>query len=125
MLVASGTVVRIRANGFSGTVRMLGIGGTSPDDGLTAQAAFGGNLDEVAIYNYELPAAALAHYLLGAFGTVKVPAFFTQQPQSTAIYVGGNVSFSVGVDGTEPFTYQWLHGTTPISGATSSRPEPD
>ena len=121
VLVASGTVVQYGANGLSGKARMLGIGGNSPDDGLTVQAVFGGNLDEVAIYNYELPPARIqAHYLLGAFGTTNVPVFFTQQPESVTNYPGGNAVFSVQVDGTTPYTYQWIHGTVPLPGATNS-----
>jgi sugar lactone lactonase YvrE len=35
----------------------------------------------------------------------------TNQPASQAIWAGGNVTFTVGVSGTGPFTYQWLFNT--------------
>lgn len=44
----------------------------------------------------------------------------TQQPTNLAVLVGMTVSFSVGVSGGEPFTYQWLKDGTPISGATTN-----
>lgn len=36
----------------------------------------------------------------------------TNQPVSRAVWGGGNVTFTVGVDGTGPFTYQWQHNNT-------------
>jgi hypothetical protein len=41
----------------------------------------------------------------------------TNQPTSRALWAGGNVTFSVGVSGTGPFTYQWqLNGTSLSNG---------
>ncbi|HZZ59311.1 MAG TPA: immunoglobulin domain-containing protein, partial [Opitutaceae bacterium] len=39
------------------------------------------------------------------------------QPTSTAVTAGGTASFSVGVVGSSPISYQWYKGTTPIPGA--------
>ena len=43
----------------------------------------------------------------------------TTQPQSQSVTAGGNVTFSVSVSGSAPFTYQWRKGGTNIGGATS------
>ncbi len=44
----------------------------------------------------------------------------TKQPEDQTVYAGGNVTFSVGVTGTEPITYQWYLGSSPVYGATNS-----
>jgi uncharacterized protein (TIGR02145 family) len=44
----------------------------------------------------------------------------TTQPQSQTLTAGQNVTFSVAVSGTAPFTYQWKKDTVSISGATSN-----
>lgn len=41
-------------------------------------------------------------------------------PASISLYPSNTVSFSVGVVGAAPFTYQWYNGSSPISGATAS-----
>lgn len=43
----------------------------------------------------------------------------TTQPQSQTVVAGGNVTFSVSVTGSAPFTYQWRKNGTNIAGATS------
>lgn len=43
----------------------------------------------------------------------------TTQPQSQSVVAGGNVTFSVSVSGSAPFTYQWRKNGTNIAGATS------
>lgn len=48
------------------------------------------------------------------------PATITTQPASQTIYLGDPVTFTVGVDGTEPFTYQWYRNGQLIGGATAS-----
>ena len=48
------------------------------------------------------------------------PVTITSQPASQTIFVGDPVTFTVSVDGTAPFTYQWLRGGAPISLATAS-----
>ncbi len=44
----------------------------------------------------------------------------TTQPQSQSIAAGGNVTFSVGVSGSAPFTYRWRLNGTNLAGAVSS-----
>jgi hypothetical protein len=41
-------------------------------------------------------------------------------PSSVTRYAGNQVSFSVGVVGASPFSFQWYKGSTPIGGATTS-----
>lgn len=44
----------------------------------------------------------------------------TTQPQSQSIAAGGNVTFSVAVSGSAPFTYRWRLNGTNLAGAVSS-----
>ena len=44
----------------------------------------------------------------------------TAKPQSQLVVLGQNVTLSVAVSGTPPFSYQWLRNGTPIPGATAS-----
>jgi len=43
----------------------------------------------------------------------------TQQPADTTAREGEGATFTVGVDGTRPYTFQWYKNGSPISGATS------
>ena len=55
--------------------------------------------------------------------TVKpaVPVFITAQPVSATRYLGSPAAtFTVAVDGTPPFTYQWQHAGTNIQSATTT-----
>lgn len=50
--------------------------------------------------------------------SVQSPLTITTQPEDQVATPGSTVTFSVGVSGTGPFTYQWrLNGSTPIAGA--------
>jgi alpha-tubulin suppressor-like RCC1 family protein len=42
------------------------------------------------------------------------------QPVPVLVNAGNTATFAVGVSGTSPFTYQWLKGGQPISGATAA-----
>lgn len=44
----------------------------------------------------------------------------TTQPASQSVVVGGSVSFTVQVNGTSPFEFQWRFAGTNIAGATTS-----
>ncbi|MBI5383510.1 MAG: lamin tail domain-containing protein [Verrucomicrobia bacterium] len=48
------------------------------------------------------------------------PPVITNQPANLVVLQGLPAAFSVGVDGTPPFTYQWLRGGLEISGATTN-----
>jgi DNA-binding beta-propeller fold protein YncE len=49
-----------------------------------------------------------------------VPPIFTSQPVSQTVPAGINVTFSVGVVGTAPFSYQWSSNNVAVSGATNA-----
>ena len=49
-----------------------------------------------------------------------VPPVITPQPASQSIPLGGNVTFSAGVFGTETFVYQWTSNSVTLPGATNS-----
>jgi hypothetical protein len=49
-----------------------------------------------------------------------IAPIFQYQPSTTSVTVGGTASFSVGVVGSPPITYQWSKNGTAIPGATSS-----
>lgn len=84
---------------------------------------FAGYIAEVALYNRSLSSNELAgieNSLLSKYFLQGGPPQITKQPQSQSVFVGGSASFSVLADGTPPFTYQWLHNGSPISGANAS-----
>jgi hypothetical protein len=58
---------------------------------------------------------------LGAHGAANcVAVIVTNQPQSQSVLENCPVTFTVGVMGTSPFSYQWFHDGTRILGATNS-----
>jgi len=50
--------------------------------------------------------------------TVLVPPSITLSPQSQAVFAGTNVTFTVGINGTAPLSYQWSLNGVNMSGAT-------
>ena len=60
--------------------------------------------------------------IFGGTGIINVlgPPLIIQQPQSIARYPGASGTFSVGVAGASPFTYQWKFNSANIAGATDS-----
>jgi alpha-tubulin suppressor-like RCC1 family protein len=48
------------------------------------------------------------------------PPVIITQPAGLAVQQGSNATFSVAIDGTPPFRYQWQFNGTNISGATTS-----
>lgn len=51
---------------------------------------------------------------------VAKPPTITLSPANKQVVYGGSVSFSCGVSGTSPFTYQWYKNGSPIAGATNA-----
>lgn len=49
-----------------------------------------------------------------------VPPTVVTQPVSRSVYIGANVTFSAGVNGTSPLNYQWTKEGVAIPGATLS-----
>jgi hypothetical protein len=78
---------------------------------------FNGVMDDVRIYARALTPADVAELYQVAS---PLPPAIVRQPQPVFSEVGGSVSLSFDVDGTVPFSYQWLKAGAPISGATNA-----
>ncbi|MBW7895666.1 MAG: immunoglobulin domain-containing protein [Opitutaceae bacterium] len=52
--------------------------------------------------------------------TIGTPPTPTTRPATQIATEGGNVTFSITLSGSGPFTYQWRHFRKPIAGATGS-----
>jgi sugar lactone lactonase YvrE len=52
-------------------------------------------------------------------GVISPPSIATQPPSRT-VNLGSTTTFTVGVSGTAPFTYQWYYNGTAIAGATGA-----
>jgi fibronectin-binding autotransporter adhesin len=100
-------------------------------DGTTGSAGgnsgdlrfFSGNLTEVALYTNALtPAQVLNHFCVGELGTSSsssVPIIITQ-PQPQTAFVGGTVTFSVGVASALSTTNQWFKNNVALAGKTNA-----
>ena len=89
----------------------------------TGPWTFNGRVDEATLYNRALSQAEVQSvYNAGGGGKYlpPLPPQITSQPQSQVVAAGSNVTFSVGVLGASPLTYQWLFNGAAISGATSN-----
>ena len=52
--------------------------------------------------------------------SIIVPPGIGVPPQNQSVGIGGTATFTVGVNGTGPFNYQWLCGGSALPGATNS-----
>jgi len=95
--------------------------GSGTADG--ASRKFNGNISQVAIYNSGLSSnQVLNHYFRGKFNldpNTSRPVI-TAQPQNQSTYIGGSVTFNVGVLSGSPTTNQWFKNGSPLSGKTNS-----
>ncbi|HXJ73873.1 MAG TPA: LamG-like jellyroll fold domain-containing protein, partial [Candidatus Dormibacteraeota bacterium] len=55
-----------------------------------------------------------------AFAPTAAPLAITSQPPDHNVYAGGAATFSIGVSGDAPFSYQWKFFGTNLPGATQS-----
>ena len=81
------------------------------------------SLADAGTYTVSISNAAGSALSNGAFLTVNSAASapgITSQPASVTVNEGGSASFSVSVEGTAPFSYQWRKSGVAIAGATSS-----
>lgn len=85
---------------------------------------YAGLLDEFSIYNRALsPSEILAIFNAGAAGKCRpppTPPSIFSQPTNQIAARGGSASFTVGVSGSRPFSYQWMFGGLPVVGGTNS-----
>lgn len=58
--------------------------------------------------------------VLGTFPASLLAQLITNQPATQFVWAGGNATFSVGVSGSGPFTYQWRHNGTNLPQGTIS-----
>ncbi len=64
--------------------------------------------------------ASAMFYRLREVTTGPMAPVITQQPVSRTVSVGGSVTFSVVVEGTGPFKYQWQRDRLPLDGKTTA-----
>ena len=91
------------------------IGGTF----LSTGDNFAGSLDDLKIYNRALSASEVSR-LYALESTPPGPPVVSQPPADFRAVPGTNVTFSVGISGPGPFTYQWRLNGFNISGATGA-----
>lgn len=58
--------------------------------------------------------------LVAATAFSGTPVSIVTQPAGATVNVGGTVTLTVAVDGTAPFTYQWLKDSVALTGATAA-----
>lgn len=109
------------------------MGGTSPftyqwrKDGTALAGATGATLTLTNVqsanagdYTVVVTNSAGSATSAAATLTVNLPPSILTQPQAQSVTAGANVSFSVTLSGTPPFSYQWRKDGTALSGATNS-----
>ena len=90
--------------------------------GATSDVLALGNVQTIDATNYSV---IVSNYLGSVTSsvatlTVVVPASITTQPLGQTVDAGTDVTFTVGADGSAPFTYQWYWNNSPISGGTNA-----
>jgi len=78
-----------------------------------------GDIDEVAVYDRGLTSAEVANLYAVALNPPGSPQILVQ-PVSQVVYAGQPVALSVTAAGGAPYTYQWSHNGTILTGATKS-----
>jgi len=124
----------VTANG-EGTLTYQWYHGSTPlSDGGSVSGATSAQLQISAIessdsgsYTVTVTGACDAATSRAATLTVKAPTAITAQPEAVSVYSGDTASFSVTASGEGTLTYQWSHGSTPlsdgdrVSGATGAQ----
>lgn len=98
--------------------RPLRIGAGATDDPV-GNFWFSGEVDEVAVYPTALAPERVALHYAAAFGA-STPPTISQQPAPRAVLPGADVSFSVGVAGSLPLTYQWQKDGADVADGTNA-----
>lgn len=96
------------------------------DDRYPNSGFFKGRMDDLRIYSRALAAGEVMNLysrspvVIPAQPSLPVAPIITAHPQNRTAIVGTAVSFSVGVTGTAPLSYQWRVNGNTIAGATAS-----
>jgi hypothetical protein len=99
----------------------LGLRAVGSADLLAGRRHMGG-MDEISIYARALsPEEISAIYNAGSLGKCSTPVApsIYAQPTDQTVTIGSVATFSAGVSGTQPLSYQWTYQGSPISGATT------
>ena len=82
---------------------------------------FGGLMDEMRIYNSALSSNQIqAIYNASYAGECGVAPSVLTQPQSQSVSPGANVTFTAGVSGSRPMSYQWKLNNSTVAGTNYS-----
>jgi len=93
--------------------------GAGATDNPVGNFWFYGDVDEVAVYPAALTAERIALHYAAAFGA-STPPSITSQPVSRTVLPGASVSFTAGVAGSLPLSYQWQRNEVDLPGATGA-----
>jgi hypothetical protein len=105
---------RTRPAGVNGTVSPpMSIGSKRTGNDPNYDGTFVGTVDEVAVYPYAMPLSTILLHYAAAYGPSQPPLIFVQ-PKPLTNYAGLVARFDIGAGGTQPLTYQWYKGTTPL-----------
>ena len=89
--------------------------------GPDALYSFAGLLDEPSIYNRALSSNEIAAiYNAGSAGKCPAPPIILAQPTNQTVMAGATATFSVKVNGSAPFFYQWSFSGMNLPGATNA-----
>jgi hypothetical protein len=116
---ASGGFSALDAAGILDSHDPVDIGAVRSDILPAYDWAYNGTIDEVAIYATNLSSQQVSNHFTARYGLNFAPVIVTQ-PVSVTNYVSLQAHLAVAAAGTVPLSYQWMHGGSPISGATGS-----
>lgn len=117
--------VSLSVNGVPTGFTAAGFGGLTPFTLTSANAALvdGVNTLDFEISNADVTAGYTGLYVDGLRGFATLPGTppsIEVQPQGGAFALGAQVTLSVEVSGSQPFTYQWRKGGADLSGETNA-----
>ncbi len=76
--------------------------------------------NQTGLYSVIVTNLAGTNISVAAQLNVLIPPSITNQPAGVKVNLGTNASFTVGADGSQPLSYQWLFNGTNLVGATTN-----